>query len=172
MIRQIKPKDLKNFVYYCQNRDPYSDFYVSKNNKRLFLNNNIKICNSVFNDCLKYGEKCFIKEDNNVIKAILLIVGYKDKLERKYLKVLAHSKDDVKDLFAYLIWQKLPPNIFIKVHKTNKYIIGYDQKNKRYTPSYALRKAGFRIIAVREKEVLLKKEDIKREYRKYSHKRN
>jgi len=160
MIRPVNNKDLKNFIYYCQYRDPYSDFYITKNNKRLFLNN-INTANRVFNDCLRYNEKCFIKEENNQIKAVLLIVGYKEKSERKYLKVLAKSKNDTKDLFAYLIWQNLPSNVFIKARKNNINLVKYDERTKRYKPSYAVRRAGFRVIAVREKEILLKKEEYR-----------
>jgi len=157
MIRPIKSKDLKNFVYYCQNRDSYSDFYVTKDNKRLFLNN-IAIAKQVFTNCLKYNNKCFIKEENNEIKAVLLIIGYKDKFPRKYIKVLSRSKHDFQDLFAYLQWQNLK-DLFIKVRNTNKNFVKYDEKTKRYKPSYILRKSGFSIIAVRDREVLLKKEN-------------
>lgn len=166
MIRKLKTKDLKNFIYTCQYRDPYSDFYITKNNRRLFLNN-LDIAKKVFNDCTKYAEKCYIKEEGNNIKAILLIVGYKEKSERKYLKVLAKSKKDVKDLFAFLIWQELPSNVFIKARKTNINLVKFDERTKRYKPTYAVRRAGFKIIAVRNKEILMKKEDYKRGYNKY-----
>jgi hypothetical protein len=164
MIRLLKNKDLKNFIYYCQNRDNYSDFYITKNNKRIFLNNPI-VAKKVFNDCIKRGEKCYVKEEGNEIKALLLIIGYKEKDERKYLKILTQSKNDVKDLFSYLIWQKLPSNIFIKVHKKNINFGRFDEKTKRYNLSYAVRKAGFRVIAVREREVLLKKEEYRYDYK-------
>jgi hypothetical protein len=170
MLRTAKPKDLKNFVYYCQHRDSYSDFYVTKNNKRLYLTN-IDVAKEVFIDCMKYGNKCYIKEENNEIKAVMIIIGFKDKFPRKYIKVLSKSKDDFKDLFAYLQWQELK-DLFIKVRNTNKNFVKYDEKIKRYKPSYILRKSGFQVIAVRDREVLLKKEDNNRGYRKYNNKRN
>lgn len=160
MIRKVEKKDRNNFIFMCQFRDPYSDFYITKNNKRLFLNNT-DIAKQVFNNCLRYNEKCYIKEENDEIKAVLIIVGYKEKTERKYLKILAKNKRDVKDLFAFLIWQELPSNVFIKAHKTNSNLVKFDERTKRYKPSYAVRRAGFRVIAVREKDVLLKKEDFK-----------
>ena len=101
MIRQLKSKDLKNFIYFCQNRDQFSDFYITKNNKRLFLNNP-KVATQVFNDCLKSGDKCFVKEENDHISAILLIIGYKDKFNRKYVKMLTKKQDDCRDLFRFL----------------------------------------------------------------------
>ena len=171
MIRPLKSKDLTNFVYSCQYRDPCSDFYITKDNKRLYLTN-IPIAKTVFNDCMKHGEKCFIKEENGHIQALLLITGYKEHVERKYVKVLVRNKKDFKDLFNYIQWQKMPNNLFIKVKKTNQNFVTIDERTNHVKLSYFVRKAGFRIIAVREKEVLLKKEEYKREYRKYNNKRN
>lgn len=170
MIRQITSKDLTKFIYYCQTRDSFSDFYITKNNKRLFLTD-INVAKMVFTDCLKHGEKCFIKEDKNEIKALFLILGYKDKFERKYIKVLAKDKKDFEDLFSYLQWQNFK-NLFIKVKTSNKNFVKYDEKIKRYKPSYILRKNGFEIIAVRDNEVLLKREDANRGYYKLNIKRD
>ena len=164
MIRPIISKDSKNFIYFCQNRDPFSDFYITKNNKRLYLTD-LKIAKQVFNECLKRGNKAFIKEESGLIKAILLIVGYCDKSERKYIKVLSKNKQDFQDLFSYLQWQDLK-NLFIKSRNNNKNFVKYDEKINRYKPSYILRKSGFSIIAVRDREILLKREYIKRTYKK------
>lgn len=169
MIRPLQSKDLQNFIYFCQNRD--SDFYITKNNRRLYLTN-IKVAKSVFLDCLKHNDKCYIKEDNNLITAIMLITGFKDKFDRKYLKILAKHKDDSRDLFRYLQWQQLK-NLFIKSKKDNTNFVKYDERlkdnpyTKGYKPSYFARKSGFQIIAVRDKEILLKKEEYKRGYNKF-----
>ena len=144
MIRPVQTKDLKNFIYFCQNRDSFSDFYITKNNKRLFLTN-IKIAKQVFTNCTKYADKCYIKEDNGEIKAILLINGYKDKFDRKYIKILSKNKKDFEDLFAYLQWQRLS-NLFIKVKNTNTNFVKFDKKIDRYKPSYILRKSGFQCL--------------------------
>lgn len=165
MIRSLQSKDLKNFIYFCQYRDPYSDFYVTKNNRRLFLNNT-KVATQVFNDCLKSSDKCYIKEENGHISAVLLIIGYKDKMDRKYVKMLTKNQDDCRDLFRFLQWQKLS-NLFIKSRKNNIQFVKYDERlkdnkyTKGYKPSYFARKTGFRIIVVRDKEILLKKEEYK-----------
>lgn len=165
MIRSLQSKDLKNFIYFCQYRDPYSDFYVTKNNRRLFLNN-AKVATQVFNDCLKSGDKCFIKEESDHISAVILIIGYKDKMDRKYVKMLTKNQDDCRDLFRFLQWQRLS-NLFIKSRKNNVQFVKYDERlkdnkyTKGYKPSYFARKTGFRIIVVRDKEILLKKEEYK-----------
>lgn len=162
MIRKITSKDLSKFIYFCQTPDNFGDFYITKDNKRLFLTD-IKTAKKVFDDCLRHNEKCYIKEEKNEIKALLLVVGYRDKFERKYVKVLAQSKQDFQDLFNYLVWQDLR-DLFIKVQKKNYYFVKYDEKIKQFKPSYALRKNGFKIIAVRENEVLLKRENEPNKY--------
>ncbi len=163
MIRPLQAGDLKNFIHFCQFRD--SDFYVTKNNHRLFLNN-LTVAKSIFNDCLKHGDKCFIKESNGHITGIILITGFKDDFDRKYLKLLVKSKDDCRDLFRYLQWQGVK-NLFIKSKKSNTNFVKYDERNNRYKPSYFARKTGFQIIAVRDKEILLKKEEYKSGYNKF-----
>ena len=138
---------------------------MKKNNRRLFLNNT-KVATQVFNDCLKSGDKCYIKEDKGDISAVLLVIGYKDKMDRKYVKMLTKNQDDCRDLFRFLQWQRLS-NLFIKSRKNNIQFVKYDERlkdnkyTKGYKPSYFARKSGFRIIVVRDKEILLKKEEYK-----------
>jgi len=170
MIRPLKPKDIHNFISFCQTRDKFSDFYITQDRKRLFLNNAI-VAKKLFNDCLKHGDKCFVKEENNSISAILLVVGYKGKFPRKYVKMLTTCENDIKDLLNYLQWQKLP-NLFVKAKKTNRNFLKYDERTKKYKPTYFMRKNGFRIIVERDKEILLKKEEYRRVYNKYNNKRN
>lgn len=167
MIRPLKSKDLKNFIYYCQKRDSYGDFYITKDNKRYFLTD-ATVAKQVFNECMKWNNKCYVKEDCGEIKAVLLVVGYKDKSERKYIKVLSDNQTDFQDLINYLSWQKLNA-LFIKVNIKNRHFIKFNVKTKAYKPAYILRKNGFEIIKVREdkNEVLLKKED--KPYGTYKH---
>ncbi len=160
MIRLLKNSDKQNFLYFCQsNRDPYSDFYITKDRKRLYLTD-INVAKTVFNNCLKRGDQCFVKEEHDNIVAIMLITGFSDGFERKYVKILATNKDGSRDLFRFLQWQKIK-NLFIKSRKTNIHFVKYDERTKRYKPSFFARKTGFRIIVVRDKEILLKKEDYK-----------
>ena len=85
-------------------------------------------------------------------------------MERKYVKMLTKNQDDCRDLFRFLQWQRLS-NLFIKSRKNNIQFVKYDERlkdnkyTKGYKPSYFARKSGFRIIVVRDKEILLKKEE-------------
>lgn len=173
MIRPLKSKDLTNFIFCCQKRDSFNDFYVTKNNKRLFLSD-VKVAKQVFNECMKWGNKCYVKEDKGLITAILLVVGYKNKSARKYVKVLARKQNDFNDLFNYLKSMKLK-DLFMKVYIKNNHFVRQDKRlindptARGYKPVYILRRTGFEIIKVRENEVLLKKED--RSYGSYKHNR-
>lgn len=117
MIRPLIKKDFTNFVLFCSDRDKFSDFYVTKENQRLFLNNR-KIAEKVFNDCIKHGDKSFIFEENGVIKGVLLIVGYADKFDRKYIKVFAHEERIISGLFKMLAWT-IDCDLYLKIRKDN-----------------------------------------------------
>jgi len=117
MIRHLISKDLINFVDFCSTRDKCSDFYVTKDNQRLFLNNR-QIAEKVFNDCLKRGDKSFIFEEDGMIKGALLIVGYADKHDRKYIKVFAHEERIITALFKMLAWT-IDCDLYLKIRKDN-----------------------------------------------------
>lgn len=126
MIRQIKTKDKQKFIYYCQKKDNYNDFYITKNNNRLFLDkpNHANIC---INEALKKGNKIFIAEENNEIIGVLLILGYTDKMPKKYIHFLTDNDKVTKNLLKFLFWT-LDIDVYIKVKIDNplKYIL---QKN-------------------------------------------
>lgn len=117
MIRPLNKKDFSNFIYFCSTRDKYSDFYITKDNQRLFLNNQ-KVAEKVFKNCLKAGDKSFVYEENGIIKGVLLIVGYADKFDRKYIKVMASEEKVLSALFKMLVW-KVDSDLYLKIRKDN-----------------------------------------------------
>ncbi len=157
MIRPLKQKDLLNFVLFCSQRDSFSDFYITKDNKRLFLNNQ-KIAEKVFNDCLKHGDKSFIFEEDSEIKGILLIVGYADKFDRKYIKVFAHEERIISALFKMLAWT-IDSDLYLKIRKDNP-ILKFLEKptNEKMTYRYFFILAGDR-GANNERVLLIYKPD-------------
>lgn len=126
MIRQIKAKDKQKFIYYCQKKDEYNDFYIIKNNNRLLLDN-LKYAKICVNEALKKGNKIFIAEENNEIIGVMLVVGYTDKAPNKYIHILSDSNKITKNLLKFLFWT-LDIDVYIKVKENNplKYIL---QKN-------------------------------------------
>lgn len=117
MIRQIKSKDKLNFIDYCSKKDKYSDFYITKNNKRLYLNDytNAKIC---LNDALKRGNKIIVCEEKNTIKGAALILGFADKNPKRYLQLLTNNDNITKNILKYIFWN-IKEDLYIKVKLSN-----------------------------------------------------
>ena len=120
MIRLLNNKDYSNFLEFCLNQGSKPDFFVTKNNQR-FLLNHTDIASKVFNDCTKHGDKCFISEENGIINGVILITGYSDKTDRKYLKVCANSFKIIKGLFKFLTWNHTS-KLYIKAKRNNSLI--------------------------------------------------
>lgn len=94
-------------------KDYYKDFYITKNKERMFLTN------------LNFIEKILDTQDVYVlndkeIKGVLLI--YKEKGFRPYVKILADNQDSARNLFKFLIWNYLDKELFLKVKKDNPII--------------------------------------------------
>jgi len=96
MIRTLKSRDLKNFIHYCSQTDDHSDFYIVKNNERVFLSDP-KASKKVFNNCLKCADKCLIYEENNEIKGILILTGFVDKFHQKHLKIFTDNNNTISN---------------------------------------------------------------------------
>lgn len=158
MIRKINSKDKLNFLDFCNIKDRYKDFYITKDNKRLFLTD-IKVCNRVFNDCLKRNDKCLIKEEDGIFKGILIVNGYADKFPRKYIKIYSHDNQTSNDLVKTIV-QDFPTDLYIKIKNYNpvsEILLGTKIYNiilkKNSTNSF--QGYGFRLIGRRGKEFLL-----------------
>ncbi len=112
--------------------DPYGDFFITKDNIRLFLRDNKHL---LFR-ALSKGDKIAF---NN--KAIAFITGFSDNSERKYLKLLYEKPEYVKDLLKIIGWN-LNINLWVKIKKNNPV-----QKQ--------LKKQGFKFKGSRGSEILL-----------------
>ena len=117
MIRPLASEDFTNFIYFCSNRDSFSDFYITVDNKRLFLND-IKIAKKVFDNVIKHGDKIWIHEEKGQIDGVLLITGYSDKFNRKYIKIFSKSNTIADDLFRYFSWT-FGCEAFLKLNRKN-----------------------------------------------------
>jgi hypothetical protein len=112
--------------------DTYGDFYITKNNLRLFIKDNL----DVFFDCIKKGDKiAFDKE------GIAVITGFSDKMPRKYLKILAKDINHVPSLLKVVFWN-IKEDLYIKVKKNNPL-------------KDILTKNGFKFKGGRGREILL-----------------
>lgn len=99
-------------VYETINRikDVYQDFYVTINKARVFLNN-WHIIKKILNTQEVYA---LSTED---IKGLLIL--YREKGFRPYVKILAEDSDSQRDLIKFLIWNFSNEDLFIKLKKNN-----------------------------------------------------
>jgi hypothetical protein len=146
MIRELKKSDYLNFITFCSDS---KDFFITKNNQRLFLNN---INNAIlaFNTCIKHGDKSYILEENGKILGSLLVVGYSDKFERKYLKIFSQDKNVTVNLLRYFTW-KHKSECYLKVKKESPLLSLINNRLFSYNNT---KKWGFKFNSNRGSEIL------------------
>lgn len=119
MIRLLKSKDRIRFIDYCKNyKDEFEDNYITVERGRKFFSEKT-IANKIFNNIMKRGDKCFIYEENENIKGIMLIIGFSDKFPRKYVKCIADNYNYSFRLFDFLLMNYDNLNLFIKIKRFN-----------------------------------------------------
>lgn len=122
-------------TFFSETFDPYCDFYLTKNNQRLFIRENSEI----FFEGIKKGD--FIAYDNHGIAAI---IGLSDKADRKYLRFLTKDPTKVGSLLVSLLL-KYQGVIYTKLKNNNPNI-------------QVLLEFGFVEVASRGEELLLKRD--------------
>ena len=113
--------------------DLYSDFYITKENLRLYIKQN----SHLLYDGVSKGDKIIWGDEG-----ILLIDGFVDKFPRKYVKILARNENDASQLIKILNWNLSDTELYAKVKKENPIC-------------RALQKNGFKFAGNRGKEILL-----------------
>jgi len=137
MIQKLHHKkhliDVYDFVLNC--KDVYQDFYITSNKERKFLTD-LKLIEKILKHHIVIG----IFDGN--LKALLII--YKEKGFRAYVKILSEKRDYVYDLLSFLLWNYNKLELYIKLKKENPIsrIIQY-------------RKYGFKFCGSRGREILL-----------------
>lgn len=112
--------------------DVYGDFYITRNNLRLFIKENL----NVLFDCLKKGDRIAFND-----AGVAVICGFSDKAERKYVKFLTKNPDDIANFLKVIAWN-LNSDLYVKIKKNNP------QRT-------VLEKNYFRFAGDRGKEILL-----------------
>lgn len=124
--------------------DKFQDFYLTKEKERIFLKGNW----SLIEKTLKHQEVYGLF--NNGLKGILLI--YKNKGYRPYIKMLAISNKYYYNLLMYLRFNFMNKELFAKLKLNNPLV-------------QILERKGFISIGKRGKEILLHKQAIKEKYK-------
>jgi hypothetical protein len=144
MIKKLSTKDrVSLYDFVIDTKDVYEDFYITENKERHFLKNWFLV-NKILKTQEVYG--LFEKE----LSGILLI--YRSKNFRPYLKVLAKTDKYLIDMLKWFRWNFNEIDMYLKVKKDNPL-------------SRKILKTGFILIGNRGKENLFFKKGIKQLYK-------
>ncbi|MFA7247950.1 MAG: hypothetical protein WC169_12380 [Dehalococcoidia bacterium] len=133
MIEKIKQEDLANVVEFLQYYNIYNDIYITKNNERIYLEKDI----DNLMQTLKTQE-CYTL-NNEGYHGLFIII--REKGYRNYLKIVADSEKAATDLLLYLDWN-FNDELYAKLKRRNPFV-------------YILQNFGFKIVAERNRELLL-----------------
>jgi hypothetical protein len=111
VIYRINYKSALSVIEFINRvKDFYKDMYITKNKERIFLTD-LNLIEKVLDT-----QEVYVSEDKE-INGILLI--YKEKGYRPYVKILAINKDSTRNLIKFLVWNFSEKDLFIKVKKEN-----------------------------------------------------
>ena len=111
-LRRNNLYDLMDFV--SETKDNFEDFYISLGRERKQLNSyqNIKF---YIDRCLKHGEFGL----GNLKQGYLITWGYYDHNERKFLKILAKTPKDIRNLLSIFLFNNSEHKWFIRCKIAN-----------------------------------------------------
>lgn len=140
-IKQILSKVEKQTVSFMVSdlNDIYQDFYITKNNLRLYIKENIDVLFS----CLSKGD--ILAYDENE-QGLALVNGFCDKTQRKYIKLIAKDERIADQILKNLGWH-FKIDLWVKIKKNNP-LVKVFQRNK------------FEFAGDRGKEILLVRKAI------------
>ena len=123
--------------------DLYSDFYITKENLRLYIKENTHLLYEGISkkDKIVYGEE-----------GILFIHGFSDQSRRKYVKILSDNAENASKLIRFLNLQLTDIELYVKIKKENPILKSFQTK-------------GFKFVGDRGKEILLCRKPIKDDFK-------
>ena len=137
MIRLRNEKEILIIKEFIDNyKDEFEDFYITINNRRLFLKDYLF-------DYIKNRKKGEIILGDSE-KGFIFTWGISDRANRKYLKIIYKDIKSLYDLFTVFLWNYNFFDWYIKAKSNNPII----EVSKKF---------GFKVIGFRGKELLLKR---------------
>ena len=119
-----KKEETKILTYLEELDDSFRDFYITKNNLRLFLKDNPEL----LNESLKNGDKLIYGDEEGLI----LVTGWSDKkYPRKYAKILAIDENSADKLLKAMAWH-IKTDLYIKIKKLNPLLAILKRNNYRF----------------------------------------
>ena len=104
--------------------DIYRDFYITRNNLRLFIQEN----KDLLYLGLRKGDKLIYEEN----RGFIFITGWSDnKSPRKYVKILAINDHSADRLLKALAWN-IKTDLYIKIKKNNPLVAILKRNNYRF----------------------------------------
>ena len=143
-----KKEKLEIYVLIQSIPDSFGEFYLTKNNLRLFIKENF----SHLLSCLKKGDKILFCDDG-----IAIVMGWADKNPRKYVKILAKSNGIADNLLKVILWNFNKIDLFTKLKWRNPirkvfYRNGFEFKAGRGKEVLLLRKKNIERFEINKKE--------------------
>jgi hypothetical protein len=151
MIEILKRKHTYD-VYEFLNRtyDRYQEFYVTFDKERKYLRSNLKLITKM----LKHQEIYALR--NKTIDGLLMI--YRTKGFRPYIKLLAKDHKSYQSLLQYIDWTFYKEELFLKLKSNNPLVKEFlDKIVEKDKPTQYKSKSNFIFIGLRGNELLLKK---------------
>lgn len=160
MIERLNKKNRMDVYEFVQRvKDRFQDFYITRDNQRIFLTDEYSV-----GKLLEKQEVYSIYDKG--IKGLMII--YKEKGYRPYIKLLTESRNAESALIKYLMMNFSEQDLYIKVKKENplaKYIkyFGFIQTGDRGAEVLLYRK-GIKILHKMVPKDLLMEDTTERLY--------
>jgi len=111
MIQRLNYKQLLDCIFFfTEVKDEYNDFYVTIDRNRIFLTNT-----ALLEKLLKTQE--VYGYYNSQLKGLLVI--YREKGFRPYIKLLCDNKETAQIMIKWLVWIFPQKEFYIKIKKNN-----------------------------------------------------
>ena len=114
MIKRLNYKQFMNILeFISRTQDKYREFYITKIKDRIYIDNS-----NIIKRIIKSQEIYGLFDVN--LKGLIMI--YKEKGYRSYLKILSENIEIAKNLIKYIIWNFSNQDLYIKLKKENPLI--------------------------------------------------
>lgn len=120
---QLSKKEIQAVQFLLEEiSDSYRDFYITRNNLRLFIRENTDLLYNI----LKQGDKIAYGNEG-----VALVTGFSDNSSRKYVKILSKDEESANRLLKILL-SHIKCDLWIKVKKDNPLKKVLENNNFKY----------------------------------------